>query len=106
MRVRFQASGGIAAFPGLDGPRTVDLDELPQEQRESLKELIREVDFFELPGRLGPPRGSADHRSYEISIEDGDRRHTVVISDPVPTRTLQALIARLRELPRHGPSSR
>ena len=106
MRVRFQVSGGIAAFPGLDAARRVDLEDLPHGERESLEQLIRDADFFELPGRLEPSRGAADYQLYEISIEDGDRRHTVIVSDPVPTRTLQALIARLRELPRQRPSSR
>jgi emfourin len=39
-----------------------------------------------------------DRRTYEITIEDGGRRHTVAISEPVIPRAMHRLIIRLREL--------
>jgi emfourin len=97
MRVRFQVSGGLAAFPGLMGPRTIDVDALDPEARRSLTGLIDAAHFFELPARLAAPKG-ADYQSYDITVEDDERRHTVHVSDPVTHPGLQALIARLRQL--------
>lgn len=103
MHVQFKVSGGIAAFPGLAAPRTIDVDALHPDERASLERLIQDARFFDLPSRLPAPRGSADYQSYEITIEDGQRKHTVVVSDPVAQHAVQALVARLRQLalPRH-----
>jgi hypothetical protein len=98
MLVRFRTTGGIAAFPGLGAPRTIDVDALGPKVRTSLERILEQARFFELPARLPTTRGSADYQSYEITVEDAGRTHTVVASDPVADPALQALIARLREL--------
>jgi hypothetical protein len=98
MRVRVQVSGGMAAFPGLAAPRTIDVEALQREDRLALGRLIEDARFFDLPRRLLPPPGSADYQSAEITIEDGERRHTVTVADPVSDPAVQALVARLREL--------
>jgi hypothetical protein len=103
MRVRLRVSGGIGAFPGLAVPRTIDVDTLPPQDRESLERLVEEARFFQLPRLLPPPPGSADYESCEITVEDGRRRHTVTVSDPVAHPAMQALVARLRQLAFPGP---
>jgi hypothetical protein len=100
MRVRFQASGGIGAFPGLAEPRTIDLDDLPADDRQSLEHLLQQAQFFDLPRKLPAAAGSADYLSYEITVEDATRQHTVTVSDPVAEPALRALITRLRALTR------
>jgi hypothetical protein len=98
MRVVFRVTGGIAAFPGLAAPRVIDVDALEPDARAALERLVHDAHFFELPARLPAPKGSADCQSYEIAIEDGQRQHTVIVSDPVREPTLQALVAQLRKL--------
>jgi hypothetical protein len=98
MRVRFRVSGGIAAFPGLGAPRTIDVDALEPDARATVERLVHDAHFFDLPPRLPAPQGSADCQSYEIAIEDGQRQHTVVVSDPLTQPGLQALVAQLRKL--------
>lgn len=97
MRVRFQMSGGIAYFPGFALPRTVDVETLPEDTRLSVMRLIEETQFFSLPSSPPIP-GAADYRTYRITIEDGARQHTVVLSDPVSSAPLQALIQLLQNL--------
>jgi hypothetical protein len=98
MRVVFQVSGGIAAFPGLAAPRMIDVDALEPDARATVERLVHDAHFFDLPPRLPAPPGSADCQSYEIAIEDGPRQHTVVVSDPVTQPAVQALVAQLRKL--------
>ena len=98
MRVHFQVSGGIGSFPGLAAPRTIDLDTLAEEDRRRLQQLVDDARFFELPSRIPAPRGAADYQSYEITIEDGARRHRVTVSDPVAPAPLHKLIDALRAL--------
>jgi Emfourin len=98
MRVHFQVSGGIGSFPGLAAPRTIDVDALAEEDRRRLKHLVDGARFFTLPPRIPAPHGAADYQTYQITIEDGGRRHSVAVSDPVAPAPLQKLIDALRSL--------
>ena len=98
MRVEFQVSGGIGFLPGLAAPRAIDVDALPEDDRRRLNRAVDEARFFTLPARVPAPRGAADFQTYQITIEDGARRHTVVVSDPVAPAPLQKLIDLLRSL--------
>jgi hypothetical protein len=98
VRVHFQVSGGIGSFPGLAARRTIDLDTLAEEDRRRLQQLVDDARFFKLPSRIPAPRGAADYLTYEITIEDGARRHVVAVSDPVAPGPLQRLIEALRTL--------
>jgi hypothetical protein len=98
MRVQFQVSGGIGYLPGLAAPRAIDVDALPESDRHRVNQAVDEARFFTLPARVPAPRGAADYQTYQITIEDGARRHTVVVSDPVAPAPLQKLIDLLRSL--------
>ena len=102
MRVQFQVSGGIGYFPGLAASRTIDADALGEEERRALQQLVEDARFFELPARTPAPRDAADYQTYEITIEDGGRTHTVVFSDPV-TPAVKQLVDRLRALTSRRP---
>ena len=100
MKVQFQVSGGVGYFPGRAAPRTIDVDALPDVDKDALKALIQESAFFTLPQRLPAARGAADYQTYQITVEDGGRRHTVAVADPVSNPALQKLIEKLRSLAR------
>jgi hypothetical protein len=102
MRVQFQVSGGVGYFPGRAAPRMIDVDTLSDAEKDALKGLVEESAFFTLPQRLPAPRGAADHQTYQITIEDGGRRHTVAVADPVSSPALQKLIDKLKSLTRPG----
>jgi hypothetical protein len=89
-------SGGIGYFPGLAAPRTIDVGALDSATQQQLTNLVQETDFFNLPAHTPSQPGSADHHTYQITIEDGARRHTVTLSDPLPLGPLRHLIEVLR----------
>jgi len=98
MRVELQTDGGIAYFPGLSKPIVVDSGELPNKQAARLQQLIDSARFFEQPAASRSlPKGAADMRRYTITVEDGRRRRTVRLNDPVEDRHLQALIEFLQD---------
>ena len=93
MRIELQSDGGVAYFPGLNKPVVVDSGDLPKEQANQLQKLIASANFFELPAASRAiPKGAADLRHYTITIQDGRRRRTVRLNDPVEDPQLQALI--------------
>jgi hypothetical protein len=96
MRIELTTSGGIAHFPGLARPVTLESDVLPAEDAARLAALVEEVHFFDLPSASPPPRG-ADYRRYTITVEDRGRRHTVEAFDPITPPALGRLLDFVRE---------
>jgi hypothetical protein len=97
MRVQFQSEGGLAFFPGLQRPISIDVDALPASDADRLRQLVRAANFFALPAHIGtPPPGAADMRTYTLTIEDGGQHHTVRIAEPITDATLQELVEALQ----------
>jgi len=90
--------GGLAHFPGLSKPVSFDTEQLSQEERTEIENLVGQGRFFELPSSPAPPpRGAADYYQYTVTVEAGGRRHTVRLADPVEDPGLQRLITVLRK---------
>jgi len=97
VRIQFKIEGGIAYFPGLSKPITIDSDHLPQQEFDELKRLVNATHFFDLPttmSSLSP--GAADYRQYTITLEDDGKQHTVHLTDPIEDPNLQALLTYLK----------
>jgi hypothetical protein len=98
MRVELQTEGGVAFFPGLAKPIVLNSSDLSKEQVAQLQQLIASTRFFELPAaKRALPKSAADMRRYTITVEDGRRRRTVRLTDPIENMHLQALIDFLQE---------
>ncbi len=98
MRVIFQSEGGIAHFPGLSRPVTMESDQLPEQQAAELRQLVEAARFFDRPEQVGGPApGAADYRQYTITVDAGERRHTVRLVEPVEDPDLQRLVRFLEE---------
>ena len=97
MRIQFKMEGGIAYFPGLSKPITIDSDQLPKQESDELKRLVDATHFFALPAVMGSPSpGAADYRQYTITIQDEGKQHTVHVTDLIEDPNLQALLTYLR----------
>jgi hypothetical protein len=96
MRIRFEVEGGLAAFPGLTKPITVDVDALAADEASLLVALVESAKLWEFAGGARPSPVARDGRTYRIELEDGARHHSAVFSDPVPG----ALAPLVRELSR------
>ena len=92
MKIELQTDGGLAFLPGLARPVSIERDTLAAPAAAELSRLVSDADFFKLPTRVGaPPPGSADMRTYTLTITDGDRHHAVSFADPVGDAKLAAL---------------
>jgi hypothetical protein len=98
MHIIFKISGGIAFFPNLNKPFTIDTDKLPIEKTQDLISLIQETGFFNLPKQIGNiPRRGADMQSYTIEVENEGKVHNVQLFEPVENSKLIELIDYLRK---------
>ncbi len=94
MRIQLSMdSTGIGYFPGLAEPVTIDSRHLPEEKANELECLVKDACFFDQPAQpQEAARGLRDARQYTITIQEGRRRHTITLSDPVDDPALQKLL--------------
>ncbi len=97
MRIHFERSGG---FSGMRFKATIDVESLPPEDGEKLREMIATADFFNLPGKLLSPTSTADGFQYTVTIEESDKQHTVEAGDQMVPDSLRPLLRRLELLAR------
>jgi hypothetical protein len=98
MRVIFQTEGGIAHFPGLSRPVTIETEQLPEPEAAKLRELMDAARLLDRPAHIGKAgRGAADHRQYTITVEAQDRQYTVRLTEPVEDPDLQRLLRFLQD---------
>lgn len=97
MRIQYKVEGGIAHFPGLSKPLLIDTKKLSAAAASELHHLVDDANFFDLPSTAPVPKGAADYRRYTVTVEDGQRRHTVQLTDPVSNPHVQALLDYLNQ---------
>lgn len=96
MRIIFNRSGG---FMGLKSSLTVDLENLPPDQAETLRRLLDEAHFFTLTGN--PPTSSTpDGFQYMITVEADTATHTVHTNDTSAPKELRPLLQELSQMAR------
>jgi hypothetical protein len=112
MRIELVVDGGVAYLPGLARPFVIDTDSLAADEASRLSALVessgvlrrgaRDRETGSAGGRRGPAaEGGADARSYRITVDDGSRRRTLRLRDPLPPR-LAPLVEFLRRRQREG----
>lgn len=97
MRYHFVRSGG---FAGLRLAATVDSEELPEEEAILLEEELDSAHFFNLPNQLQEPQGGTDRFQYQITVDNGEKQHTVEAGEASLPDTLQPLVQHLERIAR------
>lgn len=93
IRIIFERSGGIM---GRTTSLTLDLDDLPADQAETLRRLLDEANFLSLPENL-VARPAPDEFNYSITVEMDTMRHTVRASDTSAPESLRPLLSELNQ---------
>jgi hypothetical protein len=97
MKISLKTEGGIAHFPGLSQPLTIDEAHLDPAGASELRRAVDAVRFFDLPSSLGRAApGAADYRTHTITVEDGDRKHSVRVIEPIAEPALRELVELVR----------
>lgn len=93
MQVTLKRSGGFAFIPGMNRPKKIDVDRLSQQKADKLLRLVQDVDFFNLPDKVGQPHpGAADYHTYTITIKNNGNHKTVRTASPIEDDQLEALV--------------
>jgi hypothetical protein len=96
MQISLKENGGPAFFPGLAKPRTVELDSLPEQDQQELRQLVEACDFFQLPQSSEPAPGNPGQVYYTLTVKEDQREHTVCVLAPVKSQALEGLVQCVR----------
>ena len=99
MKIDFSVDGGVASFPGLRRPVTLECDRLPADRRARLEALVDRARFFSAAAPSTAPAGP-DCRTYTVAIEDGTRARTLKLVEPIGDAGLRALVDEIRDCAR------
>jgi hypothetical protein len=94
MIIHLVRTGG---FGGIRREVRIETGSLPSLEREPLERLVGEAGFFSLPGKFPRPKKGADYFLYSVTVDDGERCHTIEVAQPSLPGNLRPL---LRELSR------
>jgi len=89
MQIRYLQSGG---FSGLRKTSVVNTLLLPAHEAKKVQDLVESAGFFTLPEKFPKPKSGADYFTYSLTIEDGNRSHSVEVSEPSAPESLRPLI--------------
>ena len=96
-RIRFERTGG---FAGMTIARDLKLEDLSEEQAETLLELLDDLDFEELPEQMTDMERMPDQFTYTITVETRRGEHTVTTGDASAPEKMQELLQLLNRLAR------
>lgn len=95
-RIKFERTGG---FAGLHISRDLKLEDLSDDQANSIMELLDDLDFEELPEHMLED-SMPDQFTYTITVETQRGEHTVVTGDASAPEKMQELLQVLNRLAR------
>ena len=96
-RIRFERTGG---FAGMTIARDLKLEDLSEDQAETLLELLDDLDFEELPEQMTDMERMPDQFTYTITVETRRGEHTVTTGDASAPEKMQELLQLLNRLAR------
>ena len=97
MRISIERTGG---FAGMQLHASFDLDELPEDDAKTIKDLLDENDFFDLPEFLQGLTNVPDQFTYKVAVQSSKGEHAVTMGDSAIPQGLQPLLDTLSYLMR------
>ena len=99
MQIIFSRSGGVA---GVRLRTTVNEDDLSAPHAAKLRRLVKAADCFQLPKQLAADPKQPDRFQYELTLKDGEQRHTIMIDEEAAAPELLKLLEWLTDMARAG----
>lgn len=96
MKIHLEKSGG---FLGLKKHFKVDLSKLSEEIASEIREHVKALDFFKMPGKIAvkKEKKQMDNFVYSLTVEENNLKHTVNFAAEAMSPELSRLVARIME---------
>jgi hypothetical protein len=89
--IHFERSGGLL---GDDIKLDLDLNQIPDDEAQALRQMLTDSDFFQIPENLNGT-ATPDEYSYVIQVRAGQSEHTVHVNNTTMPGSLSPLVAAL-----------
>jgi hypothetical protein len=96
MHISFERTGG---FAGMRLAADIELDQLPEEDAQKIFEMLKEINFNELP-EYPSVSNAADQFSYTITVKVEHIEHTIITGDASAPDDLRPLLDELNQVAR------
>lgn len=94
-RIKFERTGG---FAGIRLAADIEVDELPEDQKHEILELLDEMDFDELPEKLSAKSPMPDEFVYSITVVSSKKEYKVLTGESSVPNDMQPLIEILESM--------
>ena len=96
-RIKFERTGG---FAGIRLAADFGLDDLPDEQAQTLTDLLDNMAFNKLPESFGNTNTVPDGFTYEITVETKQWKHTITMGEVTSPENMENLLTMLNQIAR------
>jgi len=94
-KIKFERTGG---FAGIRLAAEIEMDDLPDDQKREIIELLDEADFEELAEKLSDEKPVPDGFVYSITVEAKEKEYKVLAGESSLPDDMQPLIEMLESL--------
>ena len=94
-RIKFERTGG---FAGIRIAADIDMNELPDEQKRKILELLDDMDFENLPKKLQDKMPVPDEFVYSVVVISNKKEYEVLAGESAMPENLQPLLEILESM--------
>lgn len=94
-RIKFERTGG---FAGIRLTAEIEADNMPEDQRNEISELLDEADFEELPEKLAGKMPVPDEFVYAITVEVEQKEYRVLAGESALPTDVQPVLEILERI--------
>ena len=94
-KIKFERTGG---FAGIRLAAEIKMDDLPEDQKREIIELLDEVDFNEISEKFTDEKPIPDEFVYSITVNSREKEYQVVAGESALPNDLQPLLEILENI--------
>ncbi len=88
-RIKYERTGG---FAGIRLAADIEVNELPEDQKKEILDLLDDMDFEELPEKIAGKMPVPDEFVYSIIVESKEREYKVLAGESALPNDMQPLL--------------
>lgn len=94
-KIKFERTGG---FAGIRIAADIEMDDLPDDQKHEILELLEEMDFDELSEKLSGGMAVPDGFVYSITVKSKEKEYKVLTGESALPDDMQPLVEILERI--------
>ena len=94
-RIKFERTGG---FAGIRIAADIDMNELPDEQKHKILELLDDMDFEDLPKKIQDKMPVPDEFVYSVVVISNKKEYEVLAGESAMSENMQPLLEILESM--------